>query len=106
MGALYAFLLAKGCGYLGLRSVQEEFTLRGYLITRLGDLVKPTWIPVVVSAALFAAVRLPLGILFVPMFFAMGLILTVIFRVTGSIWPGAIATFAAMALEYLLRFHL
>jgi len=63
----------------------EELTFRGYLMARLDTLLTP-WETLLVQAALFALLHL--GVVIFPSHFLIGLVLGIVRRRTGSLYPG------------------
>ena len=63
----------------------EELTFRGYVMARLDRLLTPTE-TLLVQAALFSVLHL--GVVIFPSHFVIGLILGIVRRRTGSLYPG------------------
>jgi len=72
-------------------ATSEEFIMRGYLITRLRSLGPNVLVSSLISAALFASYHIYEGPVAVVGVFVMGLIFTIPFLATKSIWPGVAA---------------
>ncbi|PKB80865.1 MAG: hypothetical protein BZY88_07560 [SAR202 cluster bacterium Io17-Chloro-G9] len=68
--------------------ITEEIFFRGFIIAGLTPRLGPWW-AMAVSAAIFSAFHLNLGVM-VPIF-ATGLILALLYHRTGSLWPGIAA---------------
>lgn len=82
--ALFVLTLLAGAV---LTPIGEELLFRGVVANALLKLLTP-WIAVPLSAAVFAVAH---GISYItPVAFIIGVITTLLFRATGSVWPGVI----------------
>jgi membrane protease YdiL (CAAX protease family) len=69
----------------------EELAMRGYLIPRLEQLLRSTWLAVLVSTALFASYHLYQGAAAVIVIAATGLVYAVSFCLFRRLWPLCVA---------------
>jgi membrane protease YdiL (CAAX protease family) len=74
-----------------LGSLTEEIIMRGYLITRLRELIPSTLAATVIAAMLFASYHIYQGPIAMFSVFLLGLVFSVPLLITKSIWPGTIA---------------
>lgn len=66
--------------------ITEEIVFRGYLIWVL-SLFAPLWVAALIALALFTVLHLYQGADQLPSVFGMGGLLTLVFVLTGSLWP-------------------
>ncbi|MFI5384639.1 MAG: CPBP family intramembrane glutamic endopeptidase [Fimbriimonadales bacterium] len=90
-------------GLFAIGAFCEEFIMRGYLITRLRELLGKTWVAVLISTTLFAGYHIYEGITAPLIIFASGLVYALAFVATRSIWPGTIAHTLSNVLTLFLR---
>lgn len=69
----------------------EELVMRGYLIPRLERLLKSTWLPALLSSALFGSYHLYYGVVPAVGLFAVGLVYATSFCFLRRLWPLCIA---------------
>jgi len=84
-------------------STNEEFGMRGFLIPRLQELLGGTWMPLLLSSALFAGYHIYQGPEAVAGLFVAGVVLGAAFLSTRSLWPGVMAHTANNVISYLSR---
>jgi membrane protease YdiL (CAAX protease family) len=88
---------------LAIGAFWEEVVFRGYMITRLEELLGNVWYGVVISAVLFGFGHLYQGWFGALMAFGMGLAFGIAFVARPNIWPLVVAHFASnVAVVFLL----
>lgn len=78
--------------------ITEEIIYRGYLIWAFALLV-PTWAAALIGLIVFTLVHIYQGWSQLPGVFAMGALFTLIFMLSGSIWPAIVAHILVDALQ-------
>jgi membrane protease YdiL (CAAX protease family) len=90
--------------------VYEEIVFRGFLLSRLKVLLRGTTAAVIASAAIFAILHLPQGVLAVGQIFGLGLLFGAIAAWRRDLWPCIIAhalwDMMAFALMFMLTFFM